>query len=157
MKEAGYQPTVVLYVKSLAPPGTGQQQEELLKRIQGLTESGQIDGFTVEVWGERIPCDTETAAGKAMLEQIRAFEAWSSQAGTSLSGFFQTHGSESLLGETERPAIVPPTICLAEYDDETLQYVAPCTDGGTVCTVIDRLNTLETNSNVNTAHRGSDD
>lgn len=137
-------PRVELYVRSLYPSGAQHQQEQVIERSRELAEAGHITGVSVTVWGRQVPRDGGTAIGAAIRDRIEAFEAWSDRAGTSLASVFETRESRSLLtGETTQ-AIVLPTLCLAEYHGDDLEYVAPCVDGGTVCTVRDRLDRLET-------------
>lgn len=137
------QPRVDLYVRSLCPSEGQYQQEQVIERLNELAEAGHIAGVSVHVWGKQIPRDGDTAVGGAIRDQIEAFEAWSDRTGTSLAQFFETRESRSLLtGETAQ-TIVLPTLCLAEVHGDEFQYVAPCVDDGTVCTVRDRLSVLE--------------
>lgn len=145
MLEPEYKPRITLHVRSLCPPGADHLQREIVERVRTIDERGQIDGWSLEVWGDRIPSDPQTAASSATLERIETFEAWSDRAGTSLSPFFEVREAGTLLADNPRKTVVPPVICLAEYHEDTLQYVAPCVDNDTVCTVVDRLNTIERN------------
>jgi hypothetical protein len=143
MNEAGYQPKAVLWARSLCPAGAEQRQEEVIDRLQRMEETNRIDGFEIEIWGDRIPLDTQLVAGTGLLEQVQTFQAWSNDAGTSLAPFFQKREGNSSLTGTSRDGIIPPVICLAEYDNSSLQYVTPCIDHGSICTVSDRLNTID--------------
>lgn len=143
MREPEYQPEVTMYVRSLNPTGADHQQRELIERLRTMDGRGDIAGFSVVIWGERIPCDAQTSVGTSILDRIETFEAWSDRAGTSLAPFFETRRSGSLLTEDTHECIVPPTLCIAEFDDETLQHVAPCIDDGMVRTVADRLDVIE--------------
>lgn len=135
--------SVDLYVRSLCPAGGHSRQERILDRLERLDEANHIAGFTVTVWGERVPREGRTPTGERVLERLDAFRAWSDRAGTSLTAFFETRETGSLVAAEPRPAIVLPMVCMVEYHGDDLQYVTPCVDSGRACTVLDRLDALE--------------
>lgn len=143
MAESRYQPSITLSVRSLCPNGAAQRQDRIIERLQTMDEVGHIAGFSVEIWGDRVPRDGGTATDRAVRERIETFETWSDRVGVSLSPFFATGESRSMLTEETRTIINLPIVCLAEYHHDALQYVAPCVDDGTVCTMSDRLDALE--------------
>lgn len=157
MQESGYEPRITLHVRSLCPAGADTQQKGIVERLRALDETGDIDEFSIEVWGSRVPCDAQTAVGSSMLERIEAFETWSDRTGVSIAPFFETRTSGSLLTEEPRETIVPPAVSLAEFHDETLHYVTPCVEDGRVWTVADRLDTIENGTSDITQHGTSSD
>lgn len=142
MTDTGYQPRVVLYVRTLSPNGATRRQREVIDSLQSLAEHGHITDVTVEVWGQRVPREGGTKASGAILDRLDEFESWSERAGTSLSVTFRETKSESLLTSDAREVIVLPVLCLVEYRGETVQYVSPCVDGGEVRTVTDRVEAI---------------
>lgn len=137
------QPHVELYVRSLCPSGAEHQPEQVTERLNELVEAGHIADFSIHVWGKQVPCAGDTAVGEEIRDRIETFEAWSDRAGVSLAPSFEIREARSLLtGETQE-RIVLPTLCLAEFRGDDLQYVTPCVEDGTVCTVRDRLGVLE--------------
>lgn len=147
MTDPEEQPTIDLYVRSLSPNGAHQSQEEIIERLRALDEGGHIADLSIHIWGKQVPCEEDTAVGRSIHERIAEFEAWSDRASTSLSSFFETRDMSMLDTDKSRAAIVLPTLCLAESHGNNLQYVSPCVDNGTVCTIRDRLDALEENYN----------
>lgn len=143
MSASQYQPRITLLVRSLCPKGAAEQQDRIIERLQAMAAADRIDGFSVTIWGDRVPCDGQTAASRDILERIESFESWSERAGTSLSPFFRVGESGSMLTEETRTTVEVPVLCLAEYHHDELRHVAPCVDDGSVCTISDRLDVLE--------------
>lgn len=140
--------TVDLHVRSLAP-GPGQsQQERVIERLDDLETGGYVDEFTVNVWGRQVSLSSAVArtdAGQFVLDRVEEFREWAAGTDRSIDSFFETRRVESSITDQEYAALVLPALTLAEYRDGDLAYVAPCTDGETVVTVEDRLDTLERN------------
>jgi hypothetical protein len=143
MKERRCQPRIDLYVESLCPTGNHQRQKAVIERLNAMEDRGRIAGFSVDVWGNRIPCDERTSVGESILERIEAIKAWSDSAGTSLSPFFGTSEADSMLTEETRTTVDLPVLCLVEYHDDDIAFVAPCSEDGKVCTIADRLDALD--------------
>lgn len=138
--------TVELYVRSLCGEAAKEPQEAVIERLSRLEREGVLDGYTVRVWGRRICPDTaaaDTEAGRFVLDRLEAFEDWATEAGTSIQSFFDTDEVDSSITGESYDAITVPTLTLAEFRGETLRWVSPCADGGTVHTVSDRLDALE--------------
>jgi hypothetical protein len=143
--ENGGERGVELYVRSLSPAGAGEQQKRVIERLQTLEERGHISEFTVTVWGKRIDIsDSKTAQGKEIRRRLTEFEQWAHDAGVSLASFYRARTVESAtIGDTIT-TITLPVMGLAEYVDDELTYVTPCTDGDTVHSVEDHLAELAT-------------
>jgi hypothetical protein len=148
--ETGSEPpeplTVELYVRSLCGEAAKEPQEAVIERLSRLERDGVVDEYTVRVWGRRICPDTaaaDTDAGRFVLDRIEAFEDWAAEAGASVRSFFDTAEVDSSITGESYEAITVPTLTLAEFRGEELQWVSPCADGGTVYTVADRLDALE--------------
>lgn len=139
--------TLDLHVRSLAPRAGHAQQESVIERLDELEAGGYIDEFTVNVWGRQISLSTAAArtdAGQFVLDRVDEFRAWAAETDRSVDSFFETRRVESEITDQEYAALVLPVLTLAEYRDDELAYVAPCTDGETVVTVEDRIDVLET-------------
>ncbi len=143
MSETEYQPEVTMYLRSLPSTGVSQQQREFIDRLQAMERAGDIAGFEVKIWGEKIPRNPQTSIGRSMLDQIETFENWSDRANTSLAPFFETRAFGSLLTNDITECIVPPVCCLVEHDGDTIHHVTPCINAGAVQTVADRLDAIE--------------
>lgn len=137
--------TVELYVRSLAPRATHDHQEGLVGRLERLRSRGCILDYTVHVWGSRIDLSSAAArtdAGRFIRRRVEEFSEWASESELSTGSFFEEEPVRSSITGEEYTATVLPTAALAEYVDEELAFVTPCTDGDTVYTVTDRLEEL---------------
>ncbi|MFB6164873.1 MAG: HTH domain-containing protein [Haloarculaceae archaeon] len=137
--------TVELYVRSLGPRAGIDRQERAVERLDALAAKGALAAFSVSVWGRRVSLSTTTArtdAGQSVLERVDAFRAWAEDAGRSVESFFETQRVTSELADREYAALVLPALTLSEYRDGDLAFVAPSSDGGSVCTVADRIDHL---------------
>jgi DNA-binding Lrp family transcriptional regulator len=145
------QVTVDLHVRSLTPRGGHGQQEAVIERLERLADTGQIDEFTVDVWGRQVSLSTAAARtdrGQSVLNRVEAFREWADETGRSINSFFETRRVSSEVTEESYVALVLPLFTLAEYRDGDLAYVAPCSSGENVVTVTDRLDALEAESAV---------
>lgn len=135
-----------LYVRSLSPRGTYRRQEALIERLERLSAAGRIDDYSVEVWGRRVAFSTaaaRTEAGKHALARHAVFKRWADANDRSIGSFFEVRTVDSKLADERYRALIFPGAALAEYRDGELRHVAPCSDGGTVYTVEDRLDRFE--------------
>lgn len=138
--------TVELYVRSLSASGAQVPQESAIERLSRLEREGCVEEHTVHVWGKRICPDAaaaETDTGEFVLERIETFEEWAEREGMSVGSFFDTHEVDSSITGESYSAITVPTMTLAAFRDDRVEWVAPCTDGETVYTVDDGLDALE--------------
>ncbi|WP_299265956.1 HTH domain-containing protein [Halorientalis sp.] len=138
--------TVDLHVRSLTPRAGHGRQEVVIERLERLADTGQIHEFSVQLWGRQVSLSTAAArtdAGQNVLDRVEQFRDWAADTDRSISSFFETRRISSEMTEESYVALVLPMFTLAEYHDDDLAYVAPCSDGDGVCTVTDRLDTLE--------------
>jgi hypothetical protein len=138
--------TVDLYVRSLTPRAGNGRQDAVIERLERLADTGQIDEFSLDVWGRQVSLSTAAArtdAGRNVLDRVEEFRDWAAETDRSISSFFETRRVSSQVTDESYVALVLPMLTLAEYHDGELAAVAPCTDGDGVCTVPDRLDRLE--------------
>lgn len=136
-----------LYVRSLAPEGTGFEQRAVLENLERLEEQNVIDDYEIEVWGERLATDgpvVETAAGRSLHDRLDEFRTWSEEEGVSVDRFFPVREIDSEITGTSQRVISLPVMALAEYEDGELEHFTPNESGNTVETVRERLATLTT-------------
>jgi hypothetical protein len=147
--------TIELYTRSLANPGVMPQQGAVISRLARLEEQNHIADFTVHIWPKRIAHDAVTAKtdpGAAILHQITRFREWTQGKGYSLPSFTTDDADSPLTGE-EYATTALPSVTLAEYQGDTLWFVAPWTDGETQYSVSDRLDSLEQKTSPEVAQR----
>lgn len=135
-------------MRSLAPRAAHGHLEDLVEQLEMLDTRDRIDEFTVHVWGARVDRTSAVArtdAGRFVTERVEAFSEWACENGLSMGSFFDEEPVESAITGEEYTATILPTAALAEYVDDELAFVAPCSDGDTVLTVTDRLDALQNN------------
>lgn len=137
---------VELYVRSLAPCGTRNEQDTIIERLLDLEEEGAVDEVDLTVWGNAVCLDGTSAdvgTGKRVAERIQDFHSWSERGEASLEPFFNfSIVDSSIYGDTFR-RVIPPHRCLAVYEDDQLQEVYPSTVNGTARTLQEGLQALE--------------
>jgi DNA-binding Lrp family transcriptional regulator len=134
-----------LFVRSLAPRGVRTRQQAVVERLQELTERGTVGGYTVHVCGKQVPAraaDATTEFGAYLLDRIGVFEKWADRNGWSLESLFERHSLDSSITGEHTEVIVMPVMALAEYEDDDLRFVAPCSTGEQRCSIQDRLDDL---------------
>lgn len=135
-----------LFVRSLAPEGTGDEQVAVVTQLDRLQESGQIAEYSVTVWGNAVTHDSplaQTEAGDRVLGRVAEFEQWAADEGLSLDQFIQRDEVHSTIRDTTQTVIRLPAMMIAEYENGKLQTVTPHEHDDGVVTVQDRLDSLE--------------
>lgn len=136
--------TVEVYVRSLSPEGTPQQQA-IFDRLNALSMEGEIDYWTVHVVGKEVCPETATSTdpGQFICERIQQFKAWGEDNDVSFGSFFERRRVSSELTGDEYETVDIPSVTLAEFDREgTLQFVTPSFEGETHHTPEGRLDEL---------------
>ncbi len=139
------QTIVELYVRALYVPGAQQRQDRVVEALNKRVKRGDIDGFSVVVWGEHITPDTDrprTETGQSLVDRLNEFQQWALDENVSLTSFYRSRCVETMVSETEQTVISLPMMGLAEYADDNLVQLTPCTDDGTVKRVEDHLTEL---------------
>lgn len=119
---------VEVYVRSLSPEGTPQQQA-IFDRLDALSAEGVIDYWTVHVVGKEVCPETATSTepGQLICERIEQFKDWADDEDVSFGPFFERRRVSSELTDESYETMVLPSLTLAEFDsDDTLQFVTPC-------------------------------
>lgn len=140
---------VELAVRTLAPPGSGGRQREVIERLLSMEERGVVDAVDVNVWGQRVGLtgpDAGTDHGRAVVERVEAFRSWAGEHGVSVEEFFPIRTAHSAITDESVTALELPSMVLAEYRDGDLHWVSPCAEADTVHSVDDRLSTLDPES-----------
>lgn len=144
----------VLRLRTLAPSGLNPPQIEVIDRIQALTEDedGPIADLDIDVWEASMGIThADTHDPGDVHELITEFEQWADEHGCTLRPAFKRRSADSAVEtETEdidnredQDLIIPPLLCLAVYDGETIDAVYPHVDGEEVSTIHDGVEALE--------------
>nr|WP_310919634.1 HTH domain-containing protein [Haloarcula sp. S1CR25-12] len=139
-------PYIELYVRSMLPDGAGERQESVIDKLDELDRTDEIAGYNVVVWGKQIAPESGAAAteeGRYILNRVAEFKQWALSNNVSLESFYQRTTVDSEVTGAAYDAMVLPVMGLAEYDEDELTHVAPCTEGEEVHTITDRLERLE--------------
>lgn len=121
--------TVELYVRSLSS-GTGVRVEKMIDHLEAFATDGEIDDYSVTVWGSRVSTDpavARTDAGAAIRERIVEFKQWATECGTTLEGGFERETVHSAITGETHEFISLPSVALACRNDGELEWVAPST------------------------------
>lgn len=144
--DQGTGPAVELFVRSLHPRGMAARQHAVVDRLSSLTERGVIDGFEVVVWGDGLALSTPSAGtepGRRARRAYERFREWAAAGDRSIADAFEPRTTRSELTGEQYHVVGFPALTLAEYVDDELQHVAPCSVGDEPRTVEDRLDALE--------------
>lgn len=134
-----------VFVRSLGAPTASQgRQAAVIERLDDLEDSGRIDRFTVQVWGDRLypgePC-ADSPVGRFLQNRINDFERWADDhPGVVLP--FESKVCEPFVADKEYQCITLPRICLGVYADGELGGVVPATFGDVDITVHNYLKGL---------------
>lgn len=139
-----------LFVRSLSPEGARAEQDRVVERLRGLSDSGVLAEFSLSVWGSRLqPASARrTQAGREVLDTIDRFEAWADRQEPSRSLCFALREPRTPIADTSptasdrEPELVLPVMCLAITEHDRLRCVAPWREGSKVHTVTDCLDAL---------------
>lgn len=148
--------TVELCVASLHPSGAVSRQEEFIEALRALETAGQVDAVDVVVWGDRIGLGTlgaETSAGERVRDRLDACLEWEEAADRSLRPCFDVRQVDNRITDDAYTVIDLPSMLLVEYEDGEVRHVAPSTDGRTVETVAERIETLTADVNRDPSER----
>lgn len=137
--------TVDLFVRSLAPIQGRERQEALLGRLEQLTTDGQVDEFSVHVWGDAVATDSalaKTDAGKGVRTLVASFRQWALAENVSVEQFFEKREVSSSMTGDSYSALTLPSVAIAEYEDGELVGMGPHDDGTDTVTVRAYLDAL---------------
>lgn len=136
--------TVELGVRSIS-----EDAQPLLDRaVEGLVravEEGTIDEYDVFVTGGTFtPGATAagTALGRELSSRVADIRDWASKADATVAPYFQHEEVSCGFTGKEYTQVKFPTLCLSEYHDGELAFVAPARIDGDLVEVIDRIEAL---------------
>ncbi|MFU8867899.1 HTH domain-containing protein [Natronococcus sp.] len=135
---------VELFVRTNPPTEAVERLADLAARVRRLEDRTTVAEVAVETWTTVRPAlEALSDSEPAVSPVVDAFEEWADRAGYSLSPSFARCETESLLSRGSRAELRVPLASLAVYEDETLRWVAPCSDGERSYSVEDCLAALE--------------
>lgn len=153
----GRELTVDFWIRDCVPTPIRETQQRAYNRLRELRVEGSIADVQVCRWSayHRLD-DTRSLPGSdPVTTAVKAFERWARREGYDLEPAFRPYAPSGdtdpeydVLGEIDESErmITLPIMAMAVYEQETLQEVAPRSDGGRVYTVPDAIAALETES-----------
>ncbi|RRJ33729.1 HTH domain-containing protein [Halocatena pleomorpha] len=135
-----------LYVRSLSS-GTGVQVETMIDRLEEFTTEGEVEEYTVTVWGSRVSTDpavARTDAGATIRERVAEFKQWATECGATLEGGFDRETIHSAITGETHEFISLPSVALACRRDGEVEWVVPSAtaEEATPTTPMDRIRAL---------------
>jgi hypothetical protein len=137
---------VELYVRSLSYPVTYGQRGSVVERLEELKSAGRISEFDVTVWGRELVISGTTVAtetGRRLIDRYRTVQLWTEREPDDVDSPFEVKRVDSRITGERYTAVVFPVAVMAEFVDDELVHVAPCLEDGVSCSVMDRLDALE--------------
>lgn len=137
---------IELWMRSSVPVDIRRAQLDVDDRLRQCRATGSIDEVSVHTWERDVYVPVNDREPTGVWEKIDEFRRWAGEHGRELRPGFVRRHLPSVDADDPVEAIRLPIMCLAIYDDRSLQTVAPCSDGARVFTVYDCLRALETGS-----------
>lgn len=134
---------VELFLRKCAPADSVEGLKETVARCRRLEERDLNADVRVKTWSSVRPALEELSdSGPSVSLTVDAFQSWADREGYTLRSF-ERRETATMLGRRPAAKILVPTLCVAVYEDDDLQCVAPCSDGDRTYTVDDCLSALE--------------
>lgn len=134
---------VEVFLRKCAPADTVEWLKETAARSRRLEERNETVDVRVKTWSSVRPALEELSdSGPSVTLTVDAFQSWADREGYALRSFDRRE-IPTMLGRRSAAEIRVPTVCVAVYEDDDLECVAPCSDGDRTYTVDDCLSALE--------------
>lgn len=142
--DAPMQPRVELFVRSLAPETARASQETIIQTLRDLEKTGTLDSVELHVAGECVCPSTaaaETDTGQFLLSRYETFTEWATSQDVELVGFRNRCVDSMLCGDTVT-GISFPRLCIAVFERNEVELVAPVSDASETVSVEDTVTRL---------------
>lgn len=136
---------VELFLRTQAPSDVVERLHELTDRVRRLAADDTVTDVRVRTWTSVRPALEELSdTGRSVTQTVDAFRSWAEQHDCTLRPGFEQRETTSMVSRRSATELQVPIASLAIYEGETLQCVAPCSDGERTYTVDDCVTALET-------------
>lgn len=131
---------VELRVRDRAPAPVLESIDEVVTRLRRLEADDRLDDLRFETW-----CGARSleVPGSPAVDVFETYWNWAIEAGYTLEPAFGRRERSSIGSARSHTELVVPYVTVAVSDDETLECVAPCSNGEKTFTVHDCLAALE--------------
>ncbi|RZH69508.1 HTH domain-containing protein [Natrinema altunense] len=138
---------IEVFLRNNASAAVVEPLRSIVSRARCLEERAIAADVRVKTWTSvRTALEELSDAGPSVSLTVDAFESWADREGYTLRPAFDRHETDSMLEHRPATEIQVPTVCVAVYEDDDLQCVAPCSDGDRTYTVEECLDALEDGS-----------
>ncbi len=119
----------------------------MIDRLEAFRTDGEIDDYTVTVWGSRVSTDpavARTDAGATIRERVAEFKQWATECGATLEGGFDRETVHSAITGETHEFISLPSVAMACRRNGELEWVVPSAtaEEAPPTTPMDRIRTL---------------
>jgi len=129
-----------LYVRDTLPTPAKRCSQTIIARLERLAADGVVGAYSVTSWAKRLPMSDPE--GTDQRDRYNEFSQWARANGVRLTPFFDTRECYSMQTGEKRTELVFPAICIAIYEGDELQTVAPHAAAETAESVNDCLDWL---------------
>lgn len=135
---------VEVRLREQTPPPVTETIQETLSRLRSLDRTGAIGELRIESWGPR-ECDVTSGDTERpdVASLVDTFREWADRNDYSLGPAYQRREVSSMFCEESHVQQTVPIVAIVVYEDDTLQGVAPCSDGDCVYTIHDCVDAIE--------------
>ena len=130
----------MLFVRENLPTPATRSSQTIIARLERLEADGLLGEYGVTSWAKRLPLDA--SGPKDQRDRYNEFSDWARERGVRLTPFFDTRECYSMETGKKRTELVFPAICLAVYEGDDLETLAPHADGDETTSVNDSLDLI---------------
>ena len=137
---------VEVFLRTSTSAAVVEPLRETVARARRLEDAMTEKNVTVcvKTWNSVRPALEELSdSGPSVSITVDSFLSWADNEGYTLSPSFKRRETSAMLDHRRATEIRVPTVCIAVYEDDDLQCVAPCSDGERTYTVDACLAALE--------------
>ncbi|WP_408958454.1 HTH domain-containing protein [Natrinema sp. 74] len=141
---------VEVFLRQCASPDVVDTLGETVARSRRLEQRDGHTDVRIKTWGSVCPAiESLSDSGRSVSVTVDAFQSWADREGYTLRPAFERRETASRFGRgATAEEIRVPVVCVAVYEDDDLECVAPCTDGDRTYTVEQCLDALEDGQSV---------
>ncbi|SEP81056.1 HTH domain-containing protein [Natrinema salaciae] len=134
---------IVVYLRADASAAVVDPLRETVTRARRLEDGDGDATVRVETWASVRPVlEKLDDSGPSVSPTVEEFQRWADREGYALRSFERCE-TTSMVGQRPAVQVRVPTVCVAVYEGEDLQCVAPCSNGDRTYTVAECLTALE--------------
>ena len=134
---------VELLVSSLGASDAFERQERYIDRLDALTATGELDSYTVTVWGDGFKTHSRsahTAPGRFAIHRLLLLRQWCARNDAALEPLYDAEATDDSASPHWTVDVAPVVCC--EFTGSRLQFATPYEDETQRISIDDHLDTL---------------